>query len=214
MGAIRKNAKVGFRRATLSDVKRLVALEEDVWGENGADEEKIVSRINIFPAGNIIAEYDGDIVGYVSFQYVDDVVNMPNFTWAEITDDGTTVKSHRQKGEFIYGINLSVHHSMSGNGLGTALVLQGWIDMILNNKKGSFIGSRIPGFRNYNLSHPETKAENYIKLRRNGKLRDYELRLYEQEGLLPVKILPGHFPDPARKRKRGQVPFLTAQTMI
>jgi hypothetical protein len=86
---------------------------------------------------------------------------------------------------------------MSGKGLGTTLPMQVWIDMIRNNKRGSFVGSRIPGFAKYKRSHPEIEARDYVELRRKGKFRDAELRLYAQEGLLPIKILPNYFPDPA-----------------
>lgn len=193
-----RSSKLGisFRQATLADVKKIVILEKEVWGDTGADEEKIASRIKIFPSGNIVAERDGSIVGYVSFQYVDDVTMIQNFSWSEITDNGKIIKSHKPNGEYIYGVNLSVIHSANGMGLGTALVLQGWVDMILKNKKGSFIGSRIPNFRSYKQSHPEIDVETYVKARRHGKPLDYELRLYGQEGLLPVKILPNYFPDP------------------
>jgi len=186
---------ISFRQATLADVKRMVVLEKEVWGESAADEEKIVSRIKIFPAGNIIAERDRKIVGYVSFQYVDDITWVKNFSWSEITDNGRIAKSHKPSGEYIYGVNLSVNHSANGIGLGTALVLQGWVDMILKNKKGSFIGSRIPNFKAYKSAHPEIDVETYINLRRHGQPLDYELRLYGQEGLLPVKVLPNYFPD-------------------
>lgn len=196
MKATKKDACVAFREATLNDVEKLVTLEQSVWGENGADEKKIISRIKLFPAGNIIAVCDGDVVGYISFEYVGNVAEMPDFTWAEITDNGTIVKSHVPDGEYVYGINMSAHQSMSGKGLGTTLPMQVWINMIRNNKKGSFVGSRMPGFAKYRQSHPETEARDYVELRRKGKPRDAELRLYAQEGLLPVKILPGYFPDP------------------
>jgi hypothetical protein len=196
MKTTKKSARAAFRQATMDDVEKLVTLEQSVWGDNGADEGKIISRIRVFPAGNVIAELDGAVVGYISFEYVGDVASMRDFSWAEITDNGTIVKSHLPDGEYIYGINLSVHHSMNGMELGTALPMQVWINMILNNKRGSFVGSRIPGFGRYKRSHPETEVKDYIELRRKGKPRDYELRLYAQEGLLPVKILPNYFPDP------------------
>lgn len=189
------DGNIVFRQAALDDVAKIEQLEKDVWGENGADAGKIISRIKTFPKGNVIAELGNDVVGYLSFEYVDDVTSASNFTWADITDDGKIINSHRSDGEYFYGINLSAHHLVQGKNLSTALVLRGWANMILDNKKGAFVGSRIPGFKNYKKAHPEVTAEEYIKIRRRGKLRDSELRLYEQEGLLPVKILTNYFPD-------------------
>jgi len=188
-----------IRKATLSDVEDMVILEEDVWGKEGADEEKIKARINIFPEGNLIAINDGDVVGYVSFQYVDDISRGATFTWQEITDNGKTEKSHKPKGNFIYGINLSVHSSMNGHKVSESLVMHGLANMIKNNKRGSFIGSRIPGFAKYKKRNPHIDVTYYINLRRssNNKLRDSELALYESDGFKAVKVLPGYFPDPA-----------------
>lgn len=193
--ATKNKADIVIRQATLNDVDQMVALEDSVWGDNGAGAEKLESRIHTFPAGNIIAESAGRVVGYIAFEYVDDVANMPHFTWSQITDDGTIVNSHKPHGEYVYGINLSVHHSMNGYGLGTTLPLQVWANMVRNNKRGSFLGSRIPGFNRYRKSNPAITVENYVSLQRHGKPRDAELSLYAQEGLLPVKILPDYFPD-------------------
>lgn len=193
-----KKKQIIIREASLSDVDDIVMLEEEVWGQEGADEKKIKARIKTFPAGNLIAIYDGNVVGYTSFQYVNNVINGPIFTWAEITNNGKTEKSHKPNGEFSYGINLSVHPSVNGLKVSESLIMHGLADMVKNNKKGGLIGSRIPGFAKYRKRHPDMKVEDYIKLRRhNGKLRDSELALYEDDGFKPVKILPGYFPDPA-----------------
>lgn len=191
-----KRTKFIFRPATLADITELVELEQNVWADNGANALKLKSRIEIFPAGNIIALYEARIVGYLSFEYVGNVVNLAHFSWDSITDNGTIVRSHKPYEKYMYGISLSVHKTMSGQQLGFGLTLQAWISMILNNKKGIFIGSRMPGYRNYKKYHPEIIPEEYIKLKRHGKLRDPELRMYEKDGVCSVKVLPEYFPDP------------------
>jgi hypothetical protein len=188
--------KVVFRPANLDDVSALVKLEQEVWKENAANRDQIISRINTFPAGNIIALVENLIVGYIAFEYVGDMMSCPNFSWAEITDHGTIAASHKPEGDYVYGLNLSVHYSMNGQGLGTGLALQVWINMIKYNKKGAFMGSRIPYYAGYLRHHPKTPVEDYVKLKRNGHLFDPELHLYSKDGLLPVKVLPNYFPDP------------------
>lgn len=195
---MKRKKDVIIRKATISDIDGMVMLEKKIWGGEGADEEKIKARIRTFPSGNLIALYDNNVVGYTSFQYVNDVVNGPAFTWSEITDNGRTEKSHKPNGPFSYGINLSVHPSMNGLKVAEGLILHGLADMIRNNKKGGLIGSRIPGFAKYHKHHPDIKIEEYIALRRhNNKLRDPELAIYEDDGFAPIKILPEYFPDPA-----------------
>lgn len=187
-----------IRKATLSDLEDMVILEDEVWGKEGADEKKIAARIKIFPDGNLIALHNGDVVGYTSFQYVNDILHGSPFTWAEITDNGKTEKSHKPNGEFSYGINLSVHPSVNGLKVSESLIMHGLADLIRNNKRGGLIGSRIPSFAKYKVRHPDIAVDDYIKLRRhNGKLRDPELALYESDGFKPVKPLPQYFPDPA-----------------
>ncbi|PIT95054.1 hypothetical protein COT98_01290 [Candidatus Falkowbacteria bacterium CG10_big_fil_rev_8_21_14_0_10_39_9] len=194
---IKKKNGISFRLATETDVEKMAIFEKDVWGETGADEEKISSRIKTFPGGNIIALYQGDVVGYISFEYVDNVAKMSNFSWSEITDNGKISQSHSPQGKYIYGVTISVHRSMNGKNLSTLLMLHAWGHLILNNKTGVFLGSRIPDFKNYKKWHPNIDVNDYIKLRRNGKLRGYELRMYGEEGLLPVKVLSDYFPDEA-----------------
>lgn len=192
----KERLKINFRQAEIRDLAELVELEKKVWKENAAGEDKILSRLLSFPEGNIVALYQEKIVGYVSFEYVDNLAKKDKFTWSDVTDNGYIKNSHRATGKYVYGLNLSVHHSMNGQNLGTALVLQVWADMIKKNKRGTFVGSRLPGFRNYKKHHPETTAEAYVALKRNGKPRDYELKLYQQEGLRIIKVLPNYFPDP------------------
>lgn len=191
-----KKSKFIFRPAIISDISGLLELEKSAWGENGASRNQLISRIETFSNGNIIAIYDQKIVGYLSFEYVDNVAKLPHFSWDEISDNGFMTKSHRPNGNYMYGVNLSVHKSMSGQQLGFGLTLQAWAEMILTNKLGVFMGSRMPGYRNYKKHNPEITAEEYVKLKRNGKTRDPELRMYEKDGFCIVKVLPNYFPDP------------------
>lgn len=192
---MQNNSKCIFRKAIESDVTNLSLLENDVWGDNGANETQLLSRIKTFPDGNTIAIVDGKIVGYVGIEFVNDMFNK-EFTWDAITDNGMIAKSHQPNGEYAYGLNLSVHHSANGRRISDALILLGLQTMVIYNRKGGFIGSRIPFFKKYKESHPDTSVDEYIKLKRNGKPRDYELRLYGEAGFVPVTILPDYFPDP------------------
>jgi hypothetical protein len=191
------NAKIRFRQAKTADVAELMELEKTVWGAGSADEVKISSRINAFPAGNWVAEYQKKIVGYMCFQYVNDLTEASKCTWADITDNGKTTESHQPNGQYIFGINLSCHPCMKGNNLGTKMLTFVWADLISQNKKGMFVGSRIPDFCDYKAEHPEITAQEYITLKKNEKHIDCGLRLYAREGMQIVKLVPDYFPDPA-----------------
>ncbi|EKE11422.1 MAG: hypothetical protein ACD_15C00082G0002 [uncultured bacterium] len=188
--------KIIFRSAELRDVPQLVSLEKDIWGKEGADEGKIESRIKTFPNGSIVAELGLEILGYQSFEYVGDVISGPCFTWSEITDQGTIKRSHKDGGDFGYGINLTVGRKAQGIGLGEALSIHAVSRVTEDNKRGSLLGSRMPGFRKYLEKNPGIDAESYMRLERNDAPRDPELRLYCALGFKIMKILPGYFPDP------------------
>lgn len=185
-----------FRPARIDEADEIAVLEKQVWGDKGFNRDQIISGINIFSTGSYVAEYNGKVVACCSYEYVDDSVFAGGFTWDDITDNGYITHSHKPYGRYGYGINLSVHYSMNGQKLGDRMSLFGLINIIDTGRSGSFIGSRIPGFASYKKHHPDISAEEYITLKRNGKVRDYELRLYGNVGFKPIKVLPNYFPDP------------------
>jgi ribosomal protein S18 acetylase RimI-like enzyme len=184
-----------FRPATIEDIAEIATLEKEVWGDNAASKEQIKSRIEIFPLGNFVAEYVGNIVAFCSYEYVDGFVFEGGFSWDEITDNGYIKNSHKPNGGYGYGINLSVHYSTNGKRLGDRMSVFGLLRILDSGKGGSFVGSRIPGFSSYKKRNPDVLVEDYISLKRNGRLRDYELNLYSSNGFKILKILPDYFPD-------------------
>ncbi|MBD3300738.1 MAG: GNAT family N-acetyltransferase [Candidatus Moranbacteria bacterium] len=191
--------KIEVREASLKDINSLIKLEKEVWGKEGADKEKISSRIRTFKKGNIILkeQVNNNILGYISFQYVNSLDQNKKIRWFQITDRGRIEKSHCRNGKFIYGINLSIHPEFRNRGYGTFLMLQVWKNMIKNNKKGVYLGSRMPGYKDYLENKKKVTPEEYVKIKRpDNKLYDKELRLYRSEGFKIVKVIDNYFPDP------------------
>ncbi|MBD3238343.1 MAG: hypothetical protein GF332_01740 [Candidatus Moranbacteria bacterium] len=188
--------KIIISKARLKNIGGIVILEKKAWGQEGADRKKIAARIQAFPEGNIIATYKKEVVGYVSFEYVDEIKKNNSFSWSNITDNGMATKSHKKNGDFIYGINLSILPSKRFLNIGSLLMLEGLKNMIINNKKGAYIGSRIPDYNEYKKKNPKIRVDQYIKLKRkDGKFYDRGLRLYQSQGLQPIKALANYFPD-------------------
>ncbi len=181
--------KVIIRKATIADATDIAALDEEVWKESPATCDKIKSRIETFQEGNIIAELNGYIVGYLSLQFVDNISESAT-TWRAITDDGFLKKSHKPNGKYMFGVNLTVSHEVAALGVGTRLLVAGWELIIKENRKGCFLGSRIPGYH----KRKDVPIEKYISLK-NGRYLDPELRYYQCSGFKVVKPLPNYFPD-------------------
>lgn len=186
---------IEIRQAGMNDVEGLVKLEKEVWKDVGADEEKIVSRIETFSRGNIAALMNHSVVGYVSFEYVSDINKMGLFTWNMITDNGMILNTHDINGEFAFGVSLTVGMKAQRLNLGDALTFYGLSIVAEDNKMGTYLGSRMPGFAKYKKQNPGISAGEYIQLRWKGRPRDPELRLYEQVGFTICKLLPNFFPD-------------------
>lgn len=181
--------KLIIREAVLADAGDIATLDEEVWKESPATCDKIKSRIEVFQEGNIVAELNGYIVGYLCLQFVDDITDSAT-TWSAITDNGFLKKSHKPNGEYMFGVNLTVSPKVAALGVGTRLMLAAGKIMILNNRKGCLIGSRIPGYH----KRKDVPIEKYISMR-NGRYLDPELRYYQQGGFKVVRPLPGYFPD-------------------
>jgi ribosomal protein S18 acetylase RimI-like enzyme len=193
---MKRGEEIIFRDATEEDIDEIISLEKEIWGEEGADERKIRSRMEVFPQGNLVAECNRAVVSYLAFQYVNDKRRSGNFTWTQVTDDGTICNSHIKNGNYAYGINLTVGRKAQCLNLGEALLYYGIGGLIRDNIKGSFLGSRMPGFKSYLRKHPKIGADEYIRLKWKGKARDPEIRLYESLGFQVLRVLPNYFPDP------------------
>ena len=104
-----KEKKIVYRQPTMDDIDKLCELEKNVWGEEmGADRKKWESRLNIFPDGIQIAEFDNRIIGAVATVIVDwNYVDGYLPTWAEMSGEGL-ITNHNPQGNVMLGIDLAV----------------------------------------------------------------------------------------------------------
>ncbi|HTW96108.1 MAG TPA: hypothetical protein VMD74_00415 [Candidatus Methylomirabilis sp.] len=190
-----------FREAEEKDVKSIVRLERKCWGEAGATEEMIISRIKVFREGSWLAlvhdKVGGDkLVGYGVYEYVNEIDDK-NFSWFGITDNGLLVKSHQPKGDWLYGVNLSVVPEAAEMGVSENFISCLTIkELIFGGRKGLYLGSRMPGFASYCQQNGDLDANVYVQQRTHGHLIDPQLSIYEYLGFKVVRVLPNYFTDP------------------
>lgn len=184
-----------YRQANLADLEKLVKLENEAWPEGtGANKDQIISRISIFPEGVIVA-YDGeDLVGAVMAEIVNyETLTNEIHSWAEITNNGL-ITTHNERGDVLFGVDLSVKPSHRKVGVGGHLLLEIGKMAIRKNLKGGILGARMPDYHKYSNTIP---VNEYINQRDEvGNLIDSELRFYERNGLKFIKVVPNYFPDP------------------
>jgi len=193
--ALRSNIKI--RQAKIEDIPQILQVEKAAWGEErAATFEMFESRIKTFPQGNLVALVDNKIVGVVSTQIMNYDLEKNAFTWYEATDNGYIKKTHNQKGDTLYGVDLSVHPLYQNKGIGTKLMVSVGKLIVKYNLKRGLLGARVPHYYKY---ADKIKIEDYVKI--NDKKRadippDPELVFYQRLGLKIVKIIPNYFKDP------------------
>ncbi len=141
--------KARIRQASMNDVAEIIRVENESWplGE-AATEEMFRSRIEVFPQGVFVAEYQGRLVGVVAFERMHYDLDTPISTWKEATDSGMIRASHNPEGETIFGIDLSAT-PLAPPKTGTRLLAEVGRYAIHHNSKRGILGGRIPKYREY-----------------------------------------------------------------
>lgn len=186
--------KIKIRQARLNDIPQLLEIDREIWPQFPATKEMFISRIETFPEGQFVAEIEGQIIGSVFTQIIDyKDWEEKNFSWNEITDNGTIKNTHNPKGDSIYGVGLAVRKKFQGRGVAALLMIEVGKLTIQKNLRQIFLGARIPGY----CYHSELPVEIYIKSKsKKGRFVDPELALYQKYGVEPIRPLPNYMPDP------------------
>lgn len=170
--------KIVVRPAISHDIDEIVRIDAEVWGNIFPGTRKMfASRIQTFPEGGIVvAEIDGQIEAFVSVQLTNSFQNVKG-DWNSLTDYGTIRKTHDPNGEWLYGVGLAATAKASKYKVVTSLLLYIGRLVIRWDKKGVILSSRVPGYKRH---AKKMTPESYVLARKDGKLIDPELRVYEQ----------------------------------
>lgn len=153
---------------------------------------KVSAQIQNCPHLLFCAFADSVIIGTLSMIHIDEKEAQKTTSWEEMSGFGT-LSTHHDDGDCAFGLDLSVNPNAQGIGAGDRLIRAGLlISAIHANKKGVFLGSRVPRFHKW---ANKMSIEDYV-FGKNGKTRDPEIRLYQSEGFQVVRIIPGYMEDP------------------
>ena len=157
-----------------------------------ASEEKLLSRISVFPEGVLVAEHDGVVVGAVSFIQLADYRLEDELSWEELSDDGWC-ENHTPNGKVLFGVDLSVSRRaprstaalifMSGMELGMRL----GVDRVV-------WGGRMPRYHKHAADY---SPDEYLRARtKRGRYLDPEVELYSKiPGVEILGVVPDYFKD-------------------
>lgn len=204
-----KNGEILIRRIEEADIPFLIELnkrafplmaeENVVWSES-----QLRTHLKLFPAGQLVAEADGRIVGAVASLIVDTGRDpYRSHTYAGITDGGY-FHNHDASGDTLYGADVYVDPDCQGRGVGAALYEARRRLCKQLNLRRILAGGRLSGYED----HPDLTPEEYVQLVKNGELRDQVLSFQLRQGFVVRGILRNYIIDPKSSNNASLIEWL------
>ncbi|CAG9621778.1 carbon-nitrogen hydrolase family protein [Sutcliffiella rhizosphaerae] len=187
-----------IRNIEMKDIDDIIALQHLCFpGMEPWKREHLESHLNMFPDGQLCAEYDGQIIGscsslLINFDEYDD-----RHTWDDITDEGY-ITNHNPDGYNLYGIEVMVHPEYRRMKVGHRLY-EARKDLARRlNLKSIIIGGRIPFYHKY---ADEMSPREYVRHVMRHKIYDPVLSFQLLNEFTLMRINPGYLPDDVASNK-------------
>lgn len=184
--------KLILRLAQAADIEPLVALTARVYGvEWGHSADMLRGQQARFPAGQFVAEYEGQIVGFCATFLIDETSAMASHSWAEISGGGFASR-HDPQGEWLYGMDVCVDPAFRGLRIGRRLYAARKKLCQKLGLRGIVFGGRLPGLEKRIKALGSVEA--YVQAVREGKYRDSTLTFQLRNGFELIGVLPRYVP--------------------
>lgn len=190
--------KVTVRQATRRDIKALVELNHAAYPQMAADnivweEAHLLSHLQVFPEGQLVAVEGRKIVGAAASLIIDlGREPLRHHTWSGVTDSGFFT-NHDFTGDTLYGADVYVHPKARGHGVGAALYEARRQLCKRLNLRRILAGGRI---WNYCEHADEMSAEEYVEHVKNGRFQDLVLSFQLREGFEVRGVMKNYLRDP------------------
>lgn len=180
------------RQATLNDVKALKKLSEQVYPSWPDTEAMLRGRINNFPEGQFLVEYEGEVVGYGATFIISGDICLKPHTWQEITGGGFASR-HDPDGDYLYGMEICVKADKRGMRIGRRLYEKRKELCEELDLKGIVFAGRMP---NYRRNQKKVKGpEEYLDMVKDKKIRDPVIQFQIANDFEPIGIIKNYLPD-------------------
>jgi predicted amidohydrolase/GNAT superfamily N-acetyltransferase len=166
-------------------------MDEDYWDANS-----IRKLIKIFPEGQICVTVNGQVVGCALSIIVDYQKFGDNHTYKQITGD-YTFKTHNDKGDVLYGIDIFVHPNFRGLRLARRLYEARKQLCEKLNLKSIIAGGRIPNYQKY---QNDLTPRQYIDKVRYKEIYDPTLSFQLANDFHVRKVLNKYLPEDSRSK--------------
>ncbi|MBO6765731.1 bifunctional GNAT family N-acetyltransferase/carbon-nitrogen hydrolase family protein [Maricaulis sp.] len=184
---------LNVRNATLQDIPGIVALSGKVYPVMGAySESEIQGQLINFPEGQVVVEYEGEVVGYAASFMIDEAAALSPHTWDAITGNGYASR-HNPKGDWLYGMEICVDPDRRRLRIGQRLYdarreLAERLEL-----KGIVFGGRMPHWKRRRKQYSTPKA--YLAAVMAQEVADPVIRFQTRMGFEPIGVLKAYLPS-------------------
>jgi predicted amidohydrolase/predicted N-acetyltransferase YhbS len=199
------HAKLIVRPALAADAKAIAALSTKVYGKADAfSTAQIRGLINHFPEGQIVAEYEGRIVGHCATLIVPSRQAFAPHSWNEITGDGFG-RVPPDNGDVLYGMEVCVDPDFRRLRIGQRFYRKRKELCAEFELKGIVIVGRMPGYARKRRLYPDPEA--YVQAVADKQVRDQVLNFQLTQGFVPRGVIPGYIPEDKASGGNGVIMF-------
>ena len=158
--------------------------------------DKYLRHIQLFPEGQFVAlkriEGHLKVIGAASAYRTNFDFDHPDHTFQEAIADGW-LTNHDPQGEWLYGVDMSVHPDFRRMGVGSRLYAARTALVKNLNLRGEIAGGMLPG---YAAHRHEMTVEEYVRGVVTGRVKGMPLAMQLRNGFRVKGILRDHITDP------------------
>jgi predicted amidohydrolase/GNAT superfamily N-acetyltransferase len=178
----KKQPRIKIRRWREDDIPKIVEVQRTAYSKfplrDLCDERLYTMQFKAFPDGQILAEADGEIIGYATSLIVQLDDDAPWYSYSEITGVGT-FSNHTPGGDTLYGADIAVLPEWRGQEVAQKIYKGRKKILSRFNLRRMVAGGRIPGYANYS---GRMSAEEYVQKVVDGEFKDMALSAHLKAG--------------------------------
>ena len=185
--------KLIIRRTTLQDASGINNILRKTYSSQTVYPlDAIKGQLNHFPEGQIVVEYDGQVVGFCMSFIISEKLAMNPHTWDEISGSGFASR-HDPLGNCLYGMDICVDPDFRGMKIGERLYNERQKICQQLELKAIIFAGRIPGYRKKMKQYPDPTE--YLEAVRSKRVKDPTIHFQMKNGFVPVGVMPNYLPS-------------------